>query len=255
MSVRGHLDPSQAVGSPAGPWVSWSLTSPKPLRASPSLASMMVPAPSLLGTMGTLLGGCSPGKAPGMRGGGLHPQERKMRLAGTNPALPSPPCLRQGPQARGTHRDPALVWHPQDLLAAPGWLPRLGTAVTHCSSSSPQGALAGHTLRMDGSREELALHSRGGFSMQASGSTHMAQAPCPGCHTSQPHRAPLASSAPPWSQGRCSGHTARAAKQPNTLSTPSPAQLGLSTRLGWGQPSSCKCGFDSCRQTWYRASP
>lgn len=51
--------------------VSWPLTSPKPLGASPSLASMMVPALSLPGTMGTLLGGRSPGKTPWDEGRGV----------------------------------------------------------------------------------------------------------------------------------------------------------------------------------------
>lgn len=122
-----------------------------------------------------------------------------MRSVWTNPAPPSPPFLRQGPQAWGTHREPALVWHLQDLLPAPGGASKSGNrrGATHCSSSRPQGALAGHILRMDGSREELTLHSSGRFSVQVNGSTHMSQVPCPGCHPSQPHRAPLASPAPP----------------------------------------------------------
>lgn len=66
-------------------------------------------------------------KPRGMRGGGLHPQEKKIRSVWTNPALPSPPFLRQGSQAWCAHRDPTLVWHPQDLLPALGELPRLGT--------------------------------------------------------------------------------------------------------------------------------
>lgn len=172
-----------------------------------------------------------------------------MRSAGTNAALPSPPFLRQGSQAWDTYRDSAMMWDLRTCSQPQGSF-QVWEQQQNCSSASPQGALAGHVLRMDGSREELAVHSSGRFSVQVSGSTHMSQVPCPGCHTSQPHRAPLASSAPPWSQGRCSGH-----KQHNTLRTLSPAQLGLSTHQGWAQPSSCKCGFASCRQTWYKVPP
>lgn len=177
------------MGSPVGLWVSWSLTSPKPLGASPSPASMMVPALSLLGTMGTLLGGVHLARPLGMWAGGLHPQERRMRSAGTNATLPSPPFLRQGSQAWDTYRDSAMMWDLRTCSQPQGSF-QVWEQQQNCSSASPQGALAGHVLRMDGSREELALHSSGRFSVQVSGSTHMSQVPCPGCHTSQPHRAP-----------------------------------------------------------------
>lgn len=192
----------------------------------------MVPASNLPGTMGTLLGGHSPGKAPWdeERGFASPGEKNEVSLDKSNP--PSPPFLRQGPQAWGTQRDPVLMWQPQHLLPAPGGSSKSGNrrGAAHCSSSSPQGALAGHILRMDGSREELALLSSGRFSVN--GSAHVSQVPCPGCHTCQPHRALLASPAPPWSQGRCSGHsqgcsTARRAQHP----VPSPAKDGDSHRF------------------------
>lgn len=179
--------------------------SPKPLGASPSIASTMVPAPSLPGTMGTLLGGHSSGKAPWDEGRGLHPQERRIRSVWTNPALSSP-FLRQGPKALSP-QGPSADIAPSGFSPSRRGASKSGNrrAAAHCSSSSPQEALARHILRMDGSREELALHSSGGLSVLVNGSAHMSQvSQVPHLPT---HSAPLASSAPPWSQGRCSGHS------------------------------------------------
>lgn len=191
MSARGHLDPSQALESPAGSWFSWPLMSPKPLGAPPSTASMMVPAPSLPGTMGTLLGGHSSGKAPWDEGRGLHPHERRIRSVWTNAALSSP-FLRQGPQAFSP-QGPSADTAPSGFAPSRRGASKSGNrrAAAHCSSSSPQEALAGHILRMDGSREELALHSSGGFSVQVNGSAHMSQVsqvphlPTPQCSPGQ----------------------------------------------------------------------
>lgn len=179
--------------------VSWPLTSPKPLGASPSLASMMVPALSRPGTTGTLLGGRSPGKTPWDEGRGVACPGEKNEVSLDKSSPPISSFSQAGTPGMGHPQGPALVWHLQDLLPAPGGASKSGNrrGATHCSSSRPQGALAGHILRMDGSREELVLHSSGRFSVQVNGSTHMSQVPCPGCHPSQPRRAPLASPAPP----------------------------------------------------------
>ena len=108
----------------------------------------------------------------------------------------------------------------------------------------PQGAFAGHILRMDESREELALHSRRGLSV------HVKESALSPYHryrvlggsrlpsTSRPRRAQLPRPAPlpDGARGRCLFHcqgcsTACPAQRP-----PPQASGVCSTPQGWGHP-------------------